>query len=291
MMPLECRDIFVLFETTIWIWLPLLLSIGAAFTRHSKMMFLLLGITLVSAFLVNRIEPVALITSLVVLGAAYKLPAIAHRPRGKSLYLFGWGIVLIWCAMLFLHLMPGFHNLKVLDKVVSGHQSLPFSMYLNLDKPLAFFALLFAYPKLLGEAKQVDFKRVLSIVVPLLALLPVANFLGALKVELSLPSWWWLFALNNLMITCVAEEALFRGVIQQSLSRRFNWKIGLAVASILFGFAHIAGGGLLVLFATLAGVGYGLVFHVTGRLWYAVLVHFLFNFVHLLVFTYPALAR
>lgn len=281
----------MLLEATIWIWLPLLLAIAAALTRHSKAMFLLLGGTLVSALVVNRIEPVALITSLVVLATAYQLPTLAGKSQGKPLYLFGWGVVLIWCAMLFLHLMPGFNNLKVLDKVVSGPQSMPFSMYLNLDKPLAFFALLFAYPKLLGEAKQVDFKRVLSIVVPLLALLPVASFLGALNVELSLPSWWWLFAINNLMITCVAEEALFRGVIQQSLSRRFNWKIGLAVASILFGFAHIAGGWLLVVFATLAGLGYGLVFHVTGRLWCAVSVHFLFNFVHLLVFTYPALAH
>ncbi len=280
----------MLLEATIWIWLPLLLAIGAAFTRHNKVMFLLLGGTLVSALLVSRIEPVAFITSLVVLGAAYQLPAMANSQQGKPLYLFGWGVVLIWCAMLFLHLMPGFNNLKVLDKVVSGPQSMPFSMYLNLDKPLAFFALLFAYPKLLGEAKQVDVKRVLLIVVPLLALLPVAGFLGALNVELSLPGWWWLFALNNLMITCVAEEALFRGVIQQSLTRRFNWKIGLAAASVLFGFAHIAGGGLLVLFATLAGLGYGLIFHITGRLWCAVLVHFLFNFVHLLVFTYPALA-
>ncbi|MCA0936510.1 CPBP family intramembrane metalloprotease [Vibrio alginolyticus] len=281
----------MLLEATIWIWLPLLLAIAAAFTRHNKTMLFLLGVTLVSALVVNRIEPVALITSLVVLATAYQLPTLAGKPQGQPLYLFGWGVVLIWCAMLFLHLMPGFNNLKVLDKVVSGPQSLPFSMYLNLDKPLAFFALLFAYPKLLGEAKQVDFKRVLSIVVPLLTLLPVASFLGALNVELSLPSWWWLFAINNLMITCVAEEALFRGVIQQSLSRRFNWKVGLAIASILFGLAHIAGGGLLVLFATLAGVGYGLVFHVTGRLWCAVLVHFLFNFVHLLVFTYPALAH
>ncbi|MEX3071186.1 lysostaphin resistance A-like protein [Vibrio alginolyticus] len=281
----------MLLEATIWIWLPLLLAIGAAFTRHNKVMLFLLGVTLVSALVVKRIEPVAFITSLVVLGAAYQLPAITQKQQGKALYLFGWGVVLIWCAVLFLHLMPGFNNLKVLDKVVSGSQSLPFSMYLNLDKPLAFFALLFANPKLLGEAKQVDFKRVLFIVVPLLALLPIASFLGALNVELSLPSWWWLFAINNLMITCAAEEALFRGVIQQSLSRRFNWKIGLAVASILFGFAHIAGGGLLVVFATLAGLGYGLVFHVTGRLWCAVLVHFLFNFVHLLFFTYPALVR
>ncbi|HGF7235830.1 TPA: CPBP family intramembrane glutamate endopeptidase, partial [Vibrio cholerae] len=32
-------------------------------------------------------------------------------------------------------------------------------------------------------------------------------------------------------------------------------------------------------------------FHFTGRLWASVGVHFLFNFAHLLFFTYPMLAR
>ncbi|MGP8305959.1 lysostaphin resistance A-like protein [Vibrio sp. YIC-376] len=281
----------MLLEATIWIWLPLFLAIGAAFTRHMSAMLLLLAVTLVSALIVKRIEPIAFITSLVTLGIAYKLPEFADRQRGKPLYLLGWIAVLIWCAMLFTHLMPGFNNLQVLDKVLAGPQSIPFSMYLNLDKPLALFALLFAYPALLGSEKRVELHRLSVILILLFALFPIACLLGALKVELSLPNWWWLFAINNLMITCGAEEALFRGFIQQSLSRRFNWMIGLAIASVLFGVAHIAGGGLLVLFATLAGLGYGLVFHFTGRLWCAVLVHFLFNFVHLLFFTYPAVAR
>lgn len=281
----------MLLEASIWIWLPLFLAIGAAFTRYKLAMLILLAVTLVGALIVKRIEPIAFITSLVMLGIAYKLPKLADGQRGKPLYILGWIAVLTWCAMLITHLMPGFNNLQVLDKVLSGPQSLPFSMYLNLDKPLVFFALILAYPALLGSEKRVEFKRILFIIVPLLALLPIASLLGALKVELSLPNWWWLFAINNLMITCVAEEALFRGFIQQALTRCFNWKIGLTVASVLFGVAHIAGGGLLVVFATLAGLGYGLVFHFTGRLWCAVLVHFMFNFVHLLLFTYPALAR
>lgn len=199
--------------------------------------------------------------------------------------------MIIWCVMLFVHLIPGFNNLQVLNKVTAGPLSAPFSMYLNLDKPLALFALFLAYPFLLGSEAKGRVKPALLVMIPLLSLLPIAAMLGALKPELSLPSWWWLFALNNLILTCVAEEALFRGFVQQSLSRRFDWRLGLVIASILFGLAHFAGGPLLMVFATLAGPGYGLVFHFTGRLWCAVLAHFLFNFCHLVFFTYPILAR
>ncbi|MCF7480258.1 CPBP family intramembrane metalloprotease [Vibrio sp. J1-1] len=281
----------MLLDGTVWVCLPLLVAIAMAFTRHQMVSLLLVIVTLVGALIVKRLEFIAFITSLFVLATADQLPRLANNQPGKWIYYCGWALVLSWCAMLFTHIIPGFHNLQVLDDVKSGPQSIPFSMYLNLDKPLAFFALLFAYPKLLGEAKRVELKSLLFILVPLLGLLPVASSFGALKSELSLPDWWWLFAVNNLMITCVAEEALFRGWIQQSLSRRFSWKIGVAVASTLFGFAHIAGGGLLVVFAALAGLGYGLIFHVTGRLWCAVLAHFLFNFVHLVFFTYPAVVH
>jgi uncharacterized protein len=55
--------------------------------------------------------------------------------------------------------------------------------------------------------------------------------------------------------------------------------------------AHLAGGPLLVGFATLAGLCYGLAFHWSGRLSIAIAVHFLFNFAHLALFTYPLASR
>ncbi|EKO3863115.1 CPBP family intramembrane metalloprotease [Vibrio harveyi] len=281
----------MILDSAILIWLPLVLAIGAAFARQQRAAFALLGLTLLGAFVFDRIELIALISSLVVLGVSYRLPMLALNPKMKPIYYLGWGIVVLWCVMLFVHLIPGFNNLQVLDKVSAGPQSAPFSMYLNLDKPLTFFALLLAYPMLLGGESKIRIKPALLVMIPLLSLLPVAVMLGALKPEFNLPSWWWLFALNNLVLTCVAEEALFRGFIQQSLSRRFDWRLGLVVASILFGLAHFAGGPLLMVFAGLAGIGYGLVFHFTGRLWCAVLAHFVFNFCHLIFFTYPILAR
>ncbi|AQM71501.1 CAAX amino terminal protease self- immunity [Vibrio campbellii] len=281
----------MILDSAIWLWLPLILAIGAVFLRQRAVALALLGLTLLSALFIGRIELIAFTSTLVVLGVAYRLPMLASNQKMKLFYYLGWSVVIIWCVMLFVHLIPGFNNLQVLNKVTVGPLSAPFSMYLNLDKPLALFALFLAYPLLLGSEAKGRVKPALLVMIPLLSLLPIAAMLGALKPELSLPSWWWLFALNNLILTCVAEEALFRGVVQQSLSRRFDWRLGLVIASILFGLAHFAGGPLLMAFATLAGLGYGLVFHFTGRLWCAVLAHFLFNFCHLVFFTYPILAR
>ncbi|WP_407833496.1 lysostaphin resistance A-like protein [Vibrio rotiferianus] len=281
----------MILDSAIWLWVPLILAIGAVFFRRKVVALVLLGLTLLSALFIGRIELTAFVSTLVVLGVAHRLPMLASNQKAKPVYYLGWSVVIIWCVMLFVHLIPGFNNLQVLNKVTAGPLSAPFSMYLNLDKPLALFALFLAYPFLLGSEAKGRVKPALLVMIPLLSLLPIAAMLGALKPELSLPSWWWLFALNNLILTCVAEEALFRGFVQQSLSRRFDWRLGLVIASILFGLAHFAGGPLLMVFATLAGLGYGLVFHFTGRLWCAVLAHFLFNFCHLVFFTYPILAR
>jgi len=281
----------MILESAIWLWLPLIFSIGAGLARKNAISLVVLGVTLLIAFALGRIDLIALISTFVILIFSYYLSSLLTAKQPKPINYVGLGIVVAWCVMLFMHLIPGFNNFQVLDNVKAGPESLPFSMYLNLDYPLTFFALLLAYPILLGDKKKWQLKPLLITLPLLFSLLPIAAYVGAIKTEFGLPSWWWLFVLNNLLLICVAEEALFRGFIQQSLSRRFDWRIGLAVASILFGLAHYSGGTLLVIFATLAGLGYGLVFHFTNRLWCAVLAHFLFNFVHLIFFTYPVLAR
>jgi hypothetical protein len=47
-----------------------------------------------------------------------------------------------------LHVIPGFHNPKVLDAVVVGPQSIPFSMYFNMDKAVVPFFLITCMPTL-----------------------------------------------------------------------------------------------------------------------------------------------
>ena len=279
----------MILDPAVWVWILLACSVVTGLCKQKRVAYGLLAVALLGAFFEGRVSLSALLICSSVFGLSYLLPRT--KPPLKFV---NWIILIIWAAAMCLHLVPGINNLLVIDNAMSGPQSMPFSMYLNLDKPLVFFALLLAYPRLLGEGSScLGLRSGLAIAVTTactLMLLPIAAMAGVLSVELSWPEWWWLFALNNLLFTCVVEEALFRGVLQQSLSNRWGWKVGLIVASVLFGFAHFPGGVALVLFATLAGLGYGLAFHFSGRLWVAVLLHFLFNMTHLALYTYPALA-
>ncbi|MFM5139793.1 CPBP family intramembrane glutamic endopeptidase [Aeromonas rivipollensis] len=268
------------------IWLALGLAVLLCLARQQRSGLILLGVALLTALWLERLSPVAALVSLAGLLLAWRTPGLSQPWRGVALTL-----LLLWAMALTLHLVPGFDNLKVLDRVQAGPASVPFSLYLNLDKPLIFFGLLLAWPALLGPGGTMRWRPLALLILPLAALLITAWQLGALKPDVGLPHWWWLFAFNNLVFTCVAEEALFRGLIQQGVASRSKPWLGLLVASLLFGAAHLAGGPLLVLFAALAGACYGLAFQLSGRLSVAILLHFLFNFAHLALFTYPLASR
>ena len=268
------------------IWLALGLAVLLCLARQQRSGLILLGIALLTALWLERLGPVAALVSLAGLLLAWRTPTLPQPWRGVALTL-----VLLWALALTLHLVPGFANLKVLDRVQAGPASVPFTLYLNLDKPLIFFGLLLAWPALLGPGGAMRWRPLALLILPLAALLFTAWHLGALKPEVGLPHWWGLVAFHNLLFTCVAEEALFRGFIQQGVASRSKPWLGLLVASLLFGAAHLAGGPLLVLLAALAGACYGLAFLLSGRLSVAIAIHFLFNFAHLALFTYPLASR
>ena len=93
------------------------------------------------------------------------------------------------------------------------------------------------------------------------------------------------------MLVTLAEEALFRGYVQQQLSmcwRRHAWGgwAALAIAAVLFGLAHYAGGWQWMLLASCAGMAYGVAYRY-GGLAAAVLAHLGLNAAHFGLFTYP----
>ena len=270
----------------IWIWCPIALAMCFCLIGLKKTGFALLYLTLTVSFFTGQLEISALING----SAGLLLAAWLPSQTGKSAF-FGHGLLIVWSILLAAHVAPGFNNLLVLDDVRSGPGSSLFSMYLNLDKPLVFFALLLAYPQLMGPGRLIDLRPLVVAIFLLIGLFFIAVQMKALHAEFSLPSWIWLFAVSNLLFTSLPEEAFFRGYLQQGASKMSQPYLGLILSSVLFGTAHFSGGFVLIVFATVAGLSYGLVFHFSGRLWASTITHFGFNLCHLLLFTYPLAER
>lgn len=134
----------------ILIWGALALATLLCLARQRRPGFLLLGVALLLALWLARITPTALLVTLAALLLAWRLPSLPGHGRTVA-----WGALLTWAVALTLHLIPGFSNLKVLDQALAGPASVPFNMYLNLDKPLLLFGLLLACPTLLGKGGSI----------------------------------------------------------------------------------------------------------------------------------------
>ncbi len=209
------------------------------------------------------------------------------------------GVVLVVAAGLMTHAWPGFANPRVIDAVRFTPDAVPFSLYVNFDKTLIALALLGLAPPRAGTAAEwrAIGGAVLRAAPLVLAVVLAGSFvLGYVRWAPKMPAEAPLWLAVNLLFTCTAEEALFRGFVQGGLRRAWSgWRGGnwaaLAVGGVLFGVAHAAGGWRYVLLATVAGAGYGWVYERTQRVEASVLLHWALNATHFFLFTYPALAR
>ena len=214
--------------------------------------------------------------------------------------LHGWKQGAMHCAfivlsmLLFMHKLPGFNNLLVFDKFRFSPDAAPFTMYLNLDKPFIGF-ILFTFFGSIWYGHRPDAKTLVkAITLPLVVIsalcLGTALLLHFVSWEPRLPAKAWLWALNNLLLVAVCEEAFFRGYLQGIIGKQvFKGKsqyIPLFITALLFGLAHTTGGPALMLLAFIAGIGYGWAYYKGGIL-AAILTHFLFNAMHFFLFTYP----
>jgi membrane protease YdiL (CAAX protease family) len=216
--------------------------------------------------------------------------------RGVYMALAAAGLCVL-AVLLGAHLLPGFHNFLVLDKVVLSSGAVPYTLYLNFDKTLVGLCIigLCRHPLLTLAA---EWSRALRRAAPLAVINVVVVALGALAVGYLTwqPKWtplFWIWAPVNLFFVCSSEEAFFRGIVQRELTSALGgmrYGSGLAIVSsaALFGLAHFAGGLSYVVLAAAAGLGYGIVYHRTRSLEMSMLAHFALNTTHFLLFTYPA---
>jgi membrane protease YdiL (CAAX protease family) len=199
-----------------------------------------------------------------------------------------------------LHLFPGFHDQKLHDGLRLSADAAPFKLNLNFGKASAGLLLLAAYSPRIRHGAEA--REVFSLLVWLIAIgtpiavIGAALVFGEIRFDPKWPAPALAFLGANLLFTCVAEEAFFRGLLQERLHRLFGegrlrrW-LPVALMAALFPLLHLNGDAAYLTLVALAGFGYSLVYSVSRRIEAAVLTHFLVNATHFLWFTYPHIAK
>ncbi len=210
---------------------------------------------------------------------------------------FAIAVMLAMSAAFLAHAVPGYTNPRVLEDVRLGVDAAPYTKHLNFDKGvMGLFLLGLVYPHRAISRRRAPVSALLSRFAIMAAVVMAATVaVGYARWDPKLPQWWPLWLWSMTFLTAVPEEALFRHVIQRGVqawlgdTERARWAALLAAGG-LFGLAHLGGGWTYMALATLAGLGYGWIYAVSGSLAAAVLAHTGLNLLHLLFFTYPALA-
>ena len=284
--PLSLISYFLLLISILSLWIKQDIKIWGTITAAS----------LACGVVSDRIDIIGII-SIVILCLLY------HTVNRINLILFirvtSGVLAIILSVMLAAHLIPGFNNWKVVDSVSLTETSLPYSMYLNMDKTLVGLAILslgFPLVKSLKEWAFVLRSTLPIFLVGLIALASVSQTFGYTHWDFKFPNLFFVWALINLIFTCVSEEAFFRGFLQRNLFKMLQkYKYGnilsLITVSILFGLAHFAGGFKYVILSTIASIIYGYAYQKTQRIEASILCHFGVNTFHFIFLTYPALAN
>ena len=201
-------------------------------------------------------------------------------------------------ALLFVKL-PGIENWQVAWRVQLTPDAVPYSMALYFDKILIALFFLWFSPYTLANGGRWASPLKKGIVTGLFAavvLIPLSYYLGLVKLELKVTNFFYLWAFHNLFFTCLAEEALFRGMFLKFLLLRLqHFRLGkwlaLIMSAVVFGLAHFALGRDYMLLAGISGLFYGYVFIRVDKIEASVIAHFIVNSIHFLAFTYPALIK
>ncbi|MBS0286111.1 MAG: CPBP family intramembrane metalloprotease [Proteobacteria bacterium] len=224
---------------------------------------------------------------------------LSYHAKNKWLRKGAFLVVLMCSVAIMLVPVPGIENWQAINRLYITEDAIPYSMYFTFDKSLIglFFIWFCGYHSLANEGKWKPALKIAakSGLIAIALLLPLTFALGYVKFDVKLTPFFFLWAINNLFFVSIAEEALFRGMIQQTLMSWWqNYKVGkwvaLVITASLFGAAHFKGGYKYMILASVAGLLYGYAYIRAKKIEASILTHFMVNSVHFVFFTYPALA-
>jgi hypothetical protein len=101
--------------------------------------------------------------------------------------------------------------------------------------------------------------------------------------------WWWLTIASAVVLAPIAEEFVYRGLLQQGLKATgLGTRTAIVITSFLFAIVHwsaLTEGSRLVGLTTLfiLAIGWGMLYERTGRIAAPVLAHAIFNATNLLL--------
>jgi hypothetical protein len=205
------------------------------------------------------------------------------------------GFYVIWLLAIIVGIAVGlyhpadfhYHLMFQVNELYAG--GLPFKLEINCAKVLAGFLILcFLYHQ--NNPRHAYVQQVLAqiflIVSLALLVLLVAFFVLDLHLYLKPLMYILMFSVENLLATCIVEEAFMRLLLQaqvQLFTMRFTkskWLIELiplAFASAVFVLTHLVTQGPMLVVFSLAGIVYGAVYSLTKNIVACVCVHFLVN--------------
>ncbi len=173
-----------------------------------------------------------------------------------------------------------------------------FELYVNFAKALVGFILLFL---LWHKPRQDEFvaapkwQFLIALFAPLTIIAVAIPVLGLVFEPKIFKQVLW-FALVNLLVIAVAEEAFMRLLLQQSIrnaaaslgANRWVQELGsLVVVAGIFVAIHSGLSGAAIWIYALAGLLYGLSYTLSKNVCYPIMIHFWVNLLHFAWLTYP----
>ncbi len=246
------------------------------------LIYLLLGFTS------NRITIIGLAFIFIFILQVYYFSKLR---KGVKKYFLGLGIF-VWSVLAKLHLLSGFNNWKIISGVKLSEDSIPYNLYINFDTPI--IGIMLSAMLLPRFNKNLSLLKILSqskyiLILSILVITSFSVLLGFVKPDFKYPDFFVVWLMLNI-ITVVTEEIFYRGWLLNLFMDIFSRWVSIIIVSIIFGLLHFYGGALYVFLAIISSVFYSYIYVRTSSILSSILLHLLINIIHILFFTYPALA-